>query len=171
MVGPSGGFLNNRNHRRNIKLGLGPQSSGLHSQVERLVPRIAEANGNGLLGQYSLLQDELEMSRGVGAGGGAPDAIGGGDDHIGDGQLILGVSVALDHRAFNGHQLALGDQAQPVGAQEQEKADGGGGSKCDDRPDNFLFGHAIVGRATWTARASIIQLFDCVVVQKGPQDD
>jgi hypothetical protein len=67
--------------------------------------------------------------------------------------------------------LALGNQAQAVGAQQQEKANAGGGRKYDDRPDNFLFGHALVGRATWAAGASIIQLFDCVVARKGSQDD
>ena len=113
---------NERNHGGDIKLVRGLQSSGLHRQVERLIARMPESDSDWLIGQYPLVQHELEISRSIGPGGGAPGAIRGGDDHIGDRQLILGVRIALDHCAFNRHGIAARRSPAPDGhADEQEQ--------------------------------------------------
>ena len=83
---------------------------------------MTESDRDGLVGQYPFVQHELEIARRIGPGGSAPDAIRGGDDHIGDGQFLLGISIALDDCAFNGNRQLLGNQAQPVGTQEQQTA-------------------------------------------------
>ncbi len=66
------------------------------------------------------MQDELEIAGRVGPGGGASHAVRCGDDHTGDWQFFLGISIALDHGTLNGHREALLNKPQPLRTLEQQ---------------------------------------------------
>jgi len=139
-AGWSRGSGRDRNHCRDIQLDRSLQSSCLHVHVERFVGGMPEAEHNGRPGQHSFFQDELEISRSFGAGGGGGDAIGCCDCDVCQGHFLLGISIALDDCTFNRHRLPDMDRSHPVRAQDQPKDYGC--RNCDDRPDNFLCRHA-----------------------------
>jgi hypothetical protein len=96
---------------------------------------MTESDPDGKVGQYPFVQHELEIARRIGPGGGAPDAVRGGDDHIGYGQFFLGIGVALDYGTFDGNRQLLRNQAGPVRTQIPQQPNNHGGCDCDNRPD------------------------------------
>ncbi len=138
------------NHLRDIELVGSLQSSGLHVQLKGMVGRMLEAERNRIAGEQSVLQDEPEVSRSFGAGGGGGDAVGSGDRDICYWQLLLGVVAALDDCSFNRDRSPHFDRLQAVGAQEQPNDYGCRNS--EDRPDNFLCRHC-APIDSWTRRA------------------
>ena len=67
---------------------------------------MTECDLDGKIGQSPFVQHELEMARRVGPGGGASHAVRRGDDHIGDRQFFLGISITLEHGSNN---IAISD--------------------------------------------------------------
>ena len=152
-----------RNHGGDIKLVGGLQSSRLHRYLQRLVARMPESDRDWLIGQYPLVQHELEIARCIGSGGSTPDAISGGDHYIGDGSSFWGSAS----RWITAPSIWNGRAAR-----ESPAPDGHGRNR--NKPMRAAAATAMIVHTTFfchapqldaVVRESIIQLFDFLVAR------